>query len=71
MEVLKLDASQVAIYEEQGFSLRAPLQQAIFEVLFTGDAPSVQLTWSQIRGSCQYITQTATGRRERVRFSII
>ena len=67
MEVLKLDAQQVANYEEQGFSLLAPLQQAIYQVLFPADEGlELQLTWSQIRACIQFITETATGRRERV-----
>ena len=68
MDILKLDAQQVAHYEEQGFQILAPLQVSIFKVFFGDDgAPSLQLSWPQIRACVQFITEPATGRRERVK----
>ena len=70
MELFKLDPSQVTSYEEQGFHLRAPIQQVVFSILFgPEDQPSLELTWSQLRGCVQFILEPITGRRERVRNS--
>ena len=68
MQILKLDSKQVAAYEERGFKLLEPLQQVIFEIIFEQEShPSMELTWSQLRGCVRYISDPVSGRRERVK----
>ena len=70
MDLFRLSDLQVHDYESRGFNFLQPSQALVFSIFFEeGEAPNINLTWSQLRGCFQFIFENAANRRERVIFS--